>query len=46
MQKRPALQAQTFPDSLVERIPETFPEYQQFFHKNASLLTVITLLFL
>ncbi|KXG29170.1 uncharacterized protein LOC8086009 [Sorghum bicolor] len=31
MQKHPALQAQTFPDSLVERITETFPEYQQFF---------------
>ncbi|CAD6252436.1 unnamed protein product [Miscanthus lutarioriparius] len=37
MQKRPALQAQTFPDSLVERITETFPEYEQFFqvHRQA-----------
>jgi hypothetical protein len=37
MQKRPALQAQTFPDSLVERITETFPEYEQFLqvHRQA-----------
>nr|ACF81160.1 unknown [Zea mays] len=31
MQKLPALQpAGAFPDSLVERIAETFPEYEQF----------------
>ncbi|RLM69385.1 uncharacterized protein C2845_PM17G14880 [Panicum miliaceum] len=28
MQKQPALQAQTLPDGLVERIAETFPEYE------------------
>jgi hypothetical protein len=30
MQKLPALQPGAFPDSLVERIAETFPEYEQF----------------
>ncbi|RLM58078.1 uncharacterized protein C2845_PM18G13230 [Panicum miliaceum] len=28
MQKQPALQAQTLPDGLIERIAETFPEYE------------------
>ncbi|TVU23430.1 hypothetical protein EJB05_25796 [Eragrostis curvula] len=31
MQNQPALQAQTLPDSLVERITETFPEYGHLF---------------
>ncbi|RLM70258.1 uncharacterized protein C2845_PM17G14860 [Panicum miliaceum] len=32
MQKQPALQAQTLPDGLVERIAETFPEYEHLCH--------------
>ncbi|KAG2564198.1 hypothetical protein PVAP13_8KG390800 [Panicum virgatum] len=32
IQKQPALQAQTLPDGLVERIAETFPEYEHLCH--------------
>ncbi|XP_062182615.1 uncharacterized protein LOC133886794 [Phragmites australis] len=33
MQNQPALQVQMLPGSLIERITETFPEYEQFFRQ-------------
>ncbi|KAL5204923.1 hypothetical protein ABZP36_009794 [Zizania latifolia] len=32
MQKHSALRSQTFPDGLMERMAETFPEYEELFH--------------
>uniref|UniRef100_A0A0D9XVL2 Importin N-terminal domain-containing protein n=1 Tax=Leersia perrieri TaxID=77586 RepID=A0A0D9XVL2_9ORYZ len=34
MKIHPDLRAQTFPDGLMERVVETFPEYEQLFHES------------